>query len=70
MKSIEEETTEINKEVAYMITPEELKEIKELNDALAGLDKTTMLLLKSQAELISRNKELEAENRELVKAAG
>lgn len=53
-----------------MITPEELKEIEELNDALTGLDKTTMLLLKSQAELISRNKELEAENRELVRAAG
>lgn len=53
-----------------MIAKEELQEVMELSNMLTGLDKTTMLLLKSQAELISRNKELEAENQELVKAAG
>lgn len=43
-----------------MIAQEELQEIKELSDILTGFDKTTMLLLKSQAELISQNRELEA----------
>lgn len=53
-----------------MILKEELQEVMELSNMLTGLDKTTMLLLKSQAELISQNRELEAKNKELMKVAG
>lgn len=48
-----------------VLNTNELEKAEELNEILEKLDKTTMLLVKANAELITQNKELLKENEKL-----
>lgn len=55
-----------------MTASEELnmnEEMRELNELLSKMDSTTLLLVKANAELITKNKELHEQKDELAKAA-
>ncbi len=53
-----------------MLTAEQKENAREVSDMLSKLDKTTVMLVKSNIELISKNAQLEKEVEDLQKAAG